>query len=362
MKFLVLHGYSADNAGDGLLVQETIELLKEVRKDAEIDLLALYPESFKGLDAKIIDGSPRTIRGVMEQLRSGRRMDDYDLVLGVGGGYLRSGSLVEGTKTALAHGMQLFFAGRTNTPVAYLPQSVGPLRFGTRRPVTRLFKNIDRIYLRDDRSMQELSSATPTRTPDLALLSRKYSLHSEDTPSPVPVLSVRNVRGAIPAPVVQTARRLSEFDGYVQSRGAGNDDVSAMHSLGPRTSLSKEDLLSTTGPRRVVIAMRLHAALMALNAGHWVIHLAYERKGFGAFQDLGLSPYVHNVNDFCPNTVISQATALLSEAKVRTQYAQDVERARHALETERALLVQDLQQLLASTDRKSTRLNSSHWE
>lgn len=66
---------------------------------------------------------------------------------------------------------------------------------------------------------------------------------------------------------------------------------------------------------------------MALAAGHYVVHLAYERKGFGAFNDLGLEDYVRNVNDFDAKDVQSLIQALTSSEAVRNDYDTKIQKA-----------------------------------
>ena len=101
-----------------------------------------------------------------------------------------------------------------------------------------------------------------------------------------------------------------------------------MQSLNPRRILSRGDLfLNGASAKRVVVAVRLHAALMALQAGHYVIHLSYERKGFAAFEDLGLKEYVHNAFSFDPETVHAHLDRLLNNAAAREEYDAAVNRA-----------------------------------
>jgi polysaccharide pyruvyl transferase WcaK-like protein len=63
----------------------------------------------------------------------------------------------------------------------------------------------------------------------------------------------------------------------------------------------------------VAISVRLHGALQAINAGIPTIHLSYERKGYGAYTDLGIKKWVHSVHDFSPETVADQARELLRD-------------------------------------------------
>ncbi|KQO11968.1 hypothetical protein ASF06_01730 [Agreia sp. Leaf244] len=341
----MLHAYSATNAGDGLLVTESLGAIKEAFPAvSDVTIVALHPETFELIDSVVVDGSVGRRGVTREFIRTLHSLDSFDMIFAVGGGYLRAGHLVEGAKTLLAHGYQLWRASRTSTPVVYLPQSIGPLRFGSRFVARRLLRNVSLIFLRDDRSVDELALDNTVRIPDLALLSENRAPRSTDLPETVPVLTVRSVRGKLSPYVVDLSRRLGTFDGYVQSTGASNDDTEAMASLKPRTTLSRADLLSDTGPRRVVIAVRLHAALMALNAGHWVIHLAYERKGFGAFGDLNLSEYVFNVNDFDPAAVEKMSAELIANPDARSAYDAKLASTRSAIRSQRQYLVDRLRQ------------------
>ena len=189
----------------------------------------------------------------------------------------------------------------------------------------RLLRSVDLVFARDDRTVAELALPNVVRTSDLALGEitsdgRDASRLTSDAPA---ILSVRHVDGGIPAPLAELARRMGTFDGYVQSTAGKNDDRPAMASMNARTTLTFDDLMvagTATDGVRVVVAVRMHAALMALKAGHYVIHLSYERKGFAAFADLGLAEFVHNVRRFDPALVQRQVTALLEDENERRRY------------------------------------------
>jgi len=147
------------------------------------------------------------------------------------------------------------------------------------------------------------------------------------TPATEPVLSARMIDGEIPHLVVDLAASLPSYYVYTQSTASGNDDrnvsLALMTDLG---EVSHAQLMSPTQAQpRVVIAVRLHAALMALAAGHYVIHLGYERKGWGAFSDLGLDDYVHSVRDFSVSRVAKQVEALLYDPGERELYSERVQ-------------------------------------
>jgi polysaccharide pyruvyl transferase WcaK-like protein len=313
-------------------------------RETKVTILARYPASFADVDATIVDSrmtSGFINRALIAQLL---RFQDFDVLIGVGGGYLRFGTAVESVKTVLAHGPQLVAAGLSRVPSVYLPQSIGPYHWvpiGVLRP---LFRKLGTMFLRDDRSMEQSQLENSIRIPDLALLATNYSLRDERVHAATPVLSVRKVRGGLLDSLATLASQIDEFDGYVQSRGAGNDDEEAVAAIRPTRILERDEFLSPNGPRRIVIAVRLHAALMAIQAGHWVIHLAYERKGFGAFNDLGLSEYVHNVNSFDPEKVLQQMEQLLKDEHARKRYDESVRMAAMAHSEDRQVVISVLRE------------------
>ncbi|OZE84924.1 polysaccharide pyruvyl transferase family protein [Rhodococcus sp. 15-649-1-2] len=342
---LVLHAYSANNAGDGLLVHETLALIADaVGAEAQITIAASHPETFRGLDSRIVDSKPGKTGYSREYRQLLRSLDRFDLVVGVGGGYLRAGHASEMLKAAVIHGPQLTAASRTSTPTVYMPQSVGPASGLVKRLLKRKLSGIDTFYVRDDRSVVDYSAAGVTRASDLAILTAPPIERHSLTVDPIPVVTVRAIRGRIAPLVAEFARQCGPFDGYVQSDTAGNNDVDAMKSLDPRRIVGRKELMTPDSGEsvRVVIAVRLHAALMALRAGHFVVHLAYERKGFGAFGDLGLGAYVHNINKFEPARVAAQMQHLLTDEETRRQYAQTVDTAFAAAASGRSRLVDEL--------------------
>lgn len=336
-RILLLHAYSSANRGDGLLVDASVSMIREVHgADVSIELVTSYPESFAYLGLRTYQSKP-TVAGYsasyLRLLVTGFK--GYDLVVGVGGGYLRFGTLKESVKTLIVMGPQLVAAAFSKSAAVYLPQSIGPARFGTRTVLRSLLSRIDCVWVRDNRSLHELSVESVHRASDLALLSMDR-LALEFGAHDVPVVSVREHRGGVPPLARRLAKNLSVFDGFVQSAVAGNDDTAAVMSINPRFVCSARELMEEPQNARVVVAVRLHAALMAISAGHYVVHLSYERKGFGAFEDLGLAGYVFNVHDFSVGDVENLVTQLLREPGARKDYDSKIASAMQAIRTSKA--------------------------
>ncbi len=323
-------------------MEESITIVREAFGDEiEFTLAASHPETFGHLGVRVVDSAPSARGYSRDYLRLLRTLDRFDLVVGVGGGYLRAGYGLEALKMGLVHGPQLAAAARTSTPTVYLPQSVGPAGSPVRRVIGRGMRAIDRFYVRDDRTVAEFGRCGVERVPDLAILSATANVGNLPV-ADVPVVSVRSVRGTVSPLVTDLCRQLGTFDGYIQSETAGNDDRAVMASIGADRILTRDELMRPVDHVRVVVAVRLHAALMALRAGHYVVHLAYERKGFGAFEDLGLDEYVHNVNMFEPERILEQIRRLTGDSATRDDYRRRAAAAVESAEAVRSALVADL--------------------
>ena len=345
MRALILNGYSSANSGDGLLVDETITLIREaLGQDVELTLLASYPDSFRYLGIKVIPSKPNK-RGYSSEyltlLRS--RFRDFDVLIGVGGGYLRAGSCVEFAKMALVMGPQLVQAARSTTRSVYLPQSIGPARMGSRHLLSAFLRRIDRVWVRDERSLNEFKTAKVKRSPDLAILGLSRNTLDFDEKSPI-ILTVRKHRGSVPDNVYRLRTKLRVVDSFIQSTVGGNDDTDAVKSLLPRSILDRKEVLLAPTRAKVVVAMRLHAALMAIRAGHYVVHLSYERKGFGAFSDLGLSEYVHNVHDFDVDQVENLVHDLRTSPARRAAYDAAIASAENSAMAQRKSIISSIRE------------------
>lgn len=335
-RVLVMHAYSAANLGDGLLVEEAIDLIREAYGDGVgLTLVARDPVSFSAFPGTILTSLP-SLRGVRQILTVARAVRSSDVVVGVGGGYARGDTASAFVKYAVVHLTQTCLAGSRGGRSVYLPQSIGPFHAAIWPVVRAAYRRIGTVALRDDRSVAESGLRNVIRVPDSAILSMERPA-DRSAVEPRPVLSVRRVSARGWARLEQLAGDLGDFDGYVQSATLGNDDRPETARIGATRLLEREDLMTPGAPPRVVIAVRLHAALMAIRNGHYVIHLAYERKGFGAFEDLGIPGYCHNVNAFDPAAVWSQAQKLLTSEAARVSYDRALEMAvkkTHALRSQ----------------------------
>nr|WP_255751446.1 polysaccharide pyruvyl transferase family protein [Caballeronia sp. Lep1P3] len=181
--------------------------------------------------------------------------------------------------------------------------------------------------MRDDRSRDfVLGHANVVRMPDLAVLEfararetvlaraasrgdrvRHLALVLRDAPSWTAAQRERYARSV--RELIRLAEGECRVSFAVQSTGRGNDDAAYYRRLGISGDLpSLRHLLEHDTPDAVV-SVRLHGALETLLHGVPAYHLSYERKGFGAYDDLGIPGWVSNAADFDAAAVMQHVCA-----------------------------------------------------
>lgn len=336
----VLHAYSRVNRGDGFLVDLTLSRLGRIGIPATSCVVcALDPVSFDDLPRTVSMGTPGRAadratamaigRGLavgagalhpgLARSATARALAEADLFVAVGGGYLRTGTRVNAVGTALNHLPQLLAVARSGRPSVYLPQSIGPLAGPVGRLVARALARIGSIHVRDDRSVSALGdAANVTRTPDLAVLDLAERLGESTTATAGtgPTLVIGRALAGVDdfgGRLVALTSRLDDVAWAVQAEGsAAKSDRTFYDGLGLPVAGRTADLLDQGG-WGAVVSVRLHGALAALLAGYPAVHLGYERKSWGAYQDLGLGDYVHNARAFDPTAVAAQVRSLRAD-------------------------------------------------
>jgi len=349
----VVHAYSRVNAGDGLLVDLTLQRLARAGVNAdECVVVAMDPASFddlphvvklgtagRSLDRETAFAAARglAVAGSGKRLALGaaaRMLAAADGYVAVGGGYLRAGNRINAVGTAVNHLPQLLAVARSKRPSVYLPQSIGPLDGPVGRAVRATLRRVGQVHVRDDRSVEALRGAPNVRrTPDLAVLDVADQLAASQArdASGRPIVIARALRdaGEYADRLHSLARLLGDVAWGVQAEGsAPKSDRTFYDALAVTPDGRVTDLLADSpGP---VISVRLHGALQAIMAGVPAIHLGYERKSWGAYKDLGLSTWVHSARRFDPGTVAEQVRGLRADPEpfwtaihARSKYLQD---------------------------------------
>jgi polysaccharide pyruvyl transferase WcaK-like protein len=331
----VIHAYSRVNAGDGLLVDLTLQRLERagVARD-DVVVVAMDAVSFADLphvvklgtagrraDAETARAALAGAGVVLARGRAGgeaaRVLAAADGFVAVGGGYLRAGTRVNAIGTALNHLPPLVAAARSGRPSIYLPQSIGPLSGRVGDAVRRNLRRVGQVHVRDDRSVDELAGArNVVRTPDLAVLDVADELHAvtarEAGGTPVLVARALNDADTYVQRLHVLARDLGDVTWAVQAEGsAAKSDRTFYDDNGIRPDGRVAELLAAgTGP---VVSVRLHGALQSIMSGVPAIHLGYERKSWGAYEDLGIERWVHSARSFDPARVAEQVRELQAD-------------------------------------------------
>ncbi|KVK89308.1 hypothetical protein WS90_36555 [Burkholderia cepacia] len=348
----LLHAYSSRNSGDGLLVKLSLKAIRAAGIDGVVTVVCLDPASFRGYldDANVRLWS--LARFCLESVRCIGRARPA-LFFGVGGGYLRASSGMEGWKSLIAHGSQLACSAlRRSKRSIYLPQSIGPLQSLPGSLLAALVRRcVDVVFLRDDQSVDELAHPHGVRTGDLVVLEIGRTPRGEprarrraEQARPIRFvfrdLKGKPYRDDYVVNLRHLEKLLPEAGFALQSSGRGNgDDTFYRDTFG----VGQVDDLATLVARErpTVVSVRLHGSLESVLAGVPSIHIAYERKGQAAYDDLGLSRYVVHASDFDAERVAALAREIAQDDSafwqaLRTEgasrYNEMVERFRHEIE------------------------------
>ena len=329
-KYLILHAFSRRNSGDGLLVDLTLEAMADAGiSAAQIEILALDPDSFddpppvhRAPGEPFAQLTPKLARAVAELLTNqlsfgkvAKLVADAKGLVAVGGGYLVADSLVRQAGVLLNHLVQLRTAARAPIPSIYLPQSVGPLHGPVGQSVKRNLNKVSLFCARDDLTMTEIGGDNIIRCADLAVLKLARTADiAADRPlhAGAPIVVGRDLPN--PGDYVERLKSLGQALSKplwaVQADVAGDRSDRAFYQ---RNCLSDDGTLAAMladGTGGAVVSVRLHGAIASLIAGRPAVHLAYERKGWGAYEDLGLGEYVHDAREFDVALVADQVEQL----------------------------------------------------
>jgi polysaccharide pyruvyl transferase WcaK-like protein len=373
LKVLIAHAYSTMNRGDGLLVDLSRDVIRDAfGNDTKIQVLAIDASSFQ--NDEVVFQYPPAENGFLSQVAGISRLaastwlvpsvdglarSDFerpDLIIGVGGGYLRSDGGIRSLKSLIAHGLQMRWLFSLGVPMFYLPQSVGPLTDIEGRIIKRWASKLDRLNVRDDRSIKIFgsNSAHIRRRPDLAVSSiarqLKTPVYLHEAPTDKPRLIARHLQRnsgitlAYESKLRLLIEKIPDLTPALQSSGRGNDDPSFYVKMGWGGNIPfLRDLVAQERKPQFVISVRLHGALESIIAGIPAIHLSYERKGFGAYDDLGVSEFVHNANSFDAELVVEQARMIVENPQI---YWSKVEQRLPGISSEYSEMICDLRDVI----------------
>lgn len=387
MKVVVSHAYSNDNAGDAALLSILIEDLRAVCPDVEIVVLTMDrtdpDEQFEGCPVHpsfmfhaLGRFSSRPLKFAhacwviavtLLSALTGRRwhlgpalsgvMHSYrtaDLVVGVGGGYLRGKPGVASTMELALLLHPLLLTRLLAKPAVLYTQSIGP--FGNRLQAavaSRVLRSVDLIIAREDRTVSTMTelgvSANVVRSVDGAF---GFTTDAEvDLRKLIGVSGDRRVVGVtvrewLPADgqdryegaVAQLCDWLIErydaavvFIPQVTNEYHGDDDrvparrVAARMRRRPIVLEDRYDhrtVKALYGGLDVLVGTRFHSVIFALTAGVPALAIEYEYKTTGIMRDLGLERWVIDIEAVDGASLIGRFEAL---AATRADYMRQLD-------------------------------------
>lgn len=362
MNVVLCHVYSATNRGDRLLAELAVELITE-SLGVRPDVVAVDPVGLEDLGGTI-HGYGRTPRSTISAMRVAastcwpRRspelsaIEHADLVVGVGGAYLRTDDPRHVAVVAGLQLPQLIAAARSTSPWVMLPQSIGPMPEALHRTVDRYLRQATALHLRDDVSYGRYRSwAAAERTPDLAVL-QAATLEPEEPGRRSGGRRVAVQLRPLPArpqwaDVVDAWARSTDLDVVptLQSTGGRlNDDGAFTRAVWRDDVEMLSNALDRPDRPGAAVCGRLHGALACIHHGVPAVHVAYERKSYGAFDDLGLEPYLVSPTPAGLREAERLCTELLDDP---SDYWRRLDRRRPALLAARHRLTADIRRAAA---------------
>lgn len=385
-RILFINPHASGNVGDAALLDASVRGVRRICPDAGLAVATRYRSdagTILGLGAEpvapLIDfpapgeasNVARAGRLAVSLLRNrtlarpgprGAPLEAADAVLSCAGGYIFSRRRPQ---LSLAHVLAEIECAARLRPTILLPQSIGPFyRERDRARVRRALRDVRRVLVRDSSSVRVaveelgLDAGLVEQAPDLAfgLAERSPARAAADQRRvAVTVLDWRWAGGTdlqfaryLDA-VVATAQGLLDRGCQVElvvqvdlPSHPGHGDRSCTQRVATRLSgevpviwagSTSAQALERYAGYDLVLASRLHSALLALCAGVPAIALGYQPKSAGVFTDVGLEDWVADVRSLDAAALLEQADAILADAEAPNRAASAAIGARDRLES-----------------------------
>ncbi len=361
----IINGYLRENAGDAALLAVILQHIQQAAPQAERAVFGMENpkvhaefagcRNFGSIRRYVADGEvprgrriarrlaalfwgmvlafgprillPALLRVLPPEVQSEvRHMVNSDLVVSMGGGYLRGGPGLNGKQNVFFIVLPILIAHRHGTPVAFAPQSFGPFVGWWQRWLVRsAVGRAGLVLAREDESLPWLIGC---RLPD-GLVRRGVDSGFDFAPA----TAVGDVRARWQLPrdiglVGVTSRTwlpateqlayeqaLAELIDYVQRdlgmaavlipqvtcQYLGDDDriseqrIANLCATPPyviREQPELDELFALYGELELLVGTRFHSVIFSLTQGVPALAIAYEHKTTGIMQDLGLANWV----------------------------------------------------------------------
>lgn len=320
-KVLLTNAYRPGNQGDLMLAKESVSLLREF-EISKIIVNSLEPKSFERELSHQDYGAIGLHHSKSQPFIgiSNQTLRQIEFGLAVGGGYLRFGSLLESFKANAIHLAQLRKLVRSNIPFGMLPQSIGPANF-IPNDLGKILESASWLAARDDRTFNLISKLAPSanvwRCPDLIAL-KLVDSPNKTAGSQIGVIFKKDP--FINASVISAFLQQRNVEVMIQSDTGGKNKDSEVTKRFTAIKQRSAHIALESGEIGAVISMRLHGALASISRGIPAIHIATERKGYGVFEDLGLTNFLFDRRKLDPDLVYKLAKELVTNESLKSEY------------------------------------------
>ncbi len=332
MNVLIANAYSARNRGDGVIVSQMVRLFED--RGCTVRVMSDDPQDAARYDvptfAPVIPIFPepgatfarrRLAAALWAWVRPPQHpaFDWADACISAGGGYFYDDGSAGARLNLLLRLLTLRAARRQGLPVVLFSQSIGPWRSRAAAVlVSRELRRTDLVIVREAISLavcRELGLKNCELCDDCAFTLEPGRAPAGVIDGPAVGVTVMNqLPGVIGAG--QARYRAALAQGIIEAledrdeevlvisqvaAHAGDDDRPACRTLATELSaagvrarfldvvdMADQELCAVYGSLRLVVASRLHSAIMALSAGTPAVAIAYLPKTHGIFQRMGL--------------------------------------------------------------------------
>lgn len=380
---LISHVYSQANKGDAALLSVLIKEVKREFVGAKITILTLehiekgdifegcsiqssmmsYASSFSGnIMLRVIYGLIMLITTtswayfykytkvelpLTERLKSSLMLyKNADLVIGVGGGYLRTDR-----KLGSMYGLMLLLhpialSGIFGRPTVLYSQSIGPFQRKIEKTMVKhvLNKDVELILLREDKSMQlskSMGIRNAVRSIDAGFLlqvNKQTNLRAEfSIPTDKLLVGITVRKWLRPKEQIQYETAVAKTADYlINTKNAfiifipqvttvfqGDDDRIVSRKVYSKMRLKSDALVlekdydsqiikSLYNDLDFIIGTRFHSVIFSLTSYVPAIAIEYEYKTSGIMHDLGLDEWVINIEEVTEPRLIQKSDELIS--------------------------------------------------
>lgn len=339
-KSVVISGYYGfDNLGDEAILEQLCNELRQIDPGIKICVLSQNPQSTsKKYDVESI--SRWSISQIYQSL------SDADLFISGGGGLFQDSSSI---KSVIYYAFLFFMAHLRRVAIFVYAQGIGPLKSDFSRFLTQASMTLAScICVRDKKSKAILKNwnidCHLTADPVWGLKSKSESLDKNDTKDGAAKgsriglslrecevldqawfeLLIAQLQKTLPAESTIVPLTLQEnLDKWPLERVCkGLDNVALEHP-----DLKPDELpslwMASIAKLDMVIAMRLHAAIMALKSGVPTLALAYDPKVLTVAKDFG-QPYIDMTNPSSKKQFEEKLHELLDNSKALGETAKKI--------------------------------------